>query len=613
MPVRHPMPPALRVLLCCLLIAWTVASGAGTHRIAQAGHAGAASAALGWRYRSFTLSSPSTTAFYRSGPALAHMAKLGANAVTLVVTWYAATKSASDLAATGGTASDASLISAIQQAHRLGLAVIVKPQVDLLTGEWRAYLKPSDPARWFARYSAVIEHYARIAAQQHAAVLCIGAELIALSTDPAMEPYWRVLIAGVRQRFKGPITYSANWGWNAAVAEYSRIRFWDALDYLGISAYYPVAAGDDTTLREIVASWTAWRTIDIAPFQARWRKPVLFTEVGYRNLAGATHTPYAYQNDGQPDPAIQALGYQGFFVAWHAVGWVAGALFWSWNIDSVGTRDTGFDVQGKPAAGVVDAWFHGRGRPSSVAIPARSQPLQLLSPLAISGARVPRGGTLTAWATVCNGGSAPLILWHTVLAVRPAAASAPGFGGDLSDTWNLTLAPGACGRIEQGRTIGPREPLGGWSSYITYQTIDGAWHSLAGAVHFSVVAAGPSGSGGLSTIIPLALASARTARGSWQTATVTLQNRGATAVTLQHLIVAARPAGASAHATRGNLGDLGDTRNVTLQPGQRYTLQQSSRIGADAAPGRWEAILRYQTADGVWHVPGAQAFFRVTT
>ena len=44
------------------------------------------------------------------------------------------------------------------------------------------------------------------------------------------------MIAGVRQRFDGKLTYGANWGGSDAIEEWTHVPFWDALDYIGIAA-----------------------------------------------------------------------------------------------------------------------------------------------------------------------------------------------------------------------------------------------------------------------------------------------------------------------------------------------------------------------------------------
>ena len=48
------------------------------------------------------------------------------------------------------------------------------------------------------------------------------------------EDDWRLIIATVRRYFEGTLTYAANW------TDYEKVPFWDALDVIGIQAYFPL-------------------------------------------------------------------------------------------------------------------------------------------------------------------------------------------------------------------------------------------------------------------------------------------------------------------------------------------------------------------------------------
>ena len=48
------------------------------------------------------------------------------------------------------------------------------------------------------------------------------------------EQEWRRIIARVRAIYRGPVTYGANFD------EVFDVKFWDALDWIGVSAYFPL-------------------------------------------------------------------------------------------------------------------------------------------------------------------------------------------------------------------------------------------------------------------------------------------------------------------------------------------------------------------------------------
>ena len=317
-----------------------------------------AASALNWRYKNFTMASYWNNDLYNSQPALQQMAHAGATSVTFTVTWYTDNTSSTNIYGTQATASDDSLVWAIQQAHALGLQVLLKPHLDPLSGEWRAYINPTDAATWFTNYAAMIDHYADIGAQQGALVLCIGAELVSMSTNATYDGRWRSLIADVRGRFGGQLTYSANWGDSGFNEEYPHILFWGALDYLGISAYFQLANDNSPTVVSMNARWQNYKQNRIVPFQQRWSKPVLFTEVGYRSADYAAEQPWNNSVPNGLNTQQQADCYEAFFESWANVPWFAGAEFWNWSTDAnVSASSTGYEIQNKPAYDIVSAWF----------------------------------------------------------------------------------------------------------------------------------------------------------------------------------------------------------------------------------------------------------------
>lgn len=314
-----------------------------------------------WAFKSFTIAPYSDSILYSSGPSLQQLAATGANSVTFAVTWYTDNVYSTNIYRTGNTASDASLIWAMQQARAEGLKVVLAPHLDSLDGQWRANINPSDYTTWFANYTAMIDHYADIAQQNGAVLLYVGAELIDMSTNPAYTNNWRALIAGVRQHFSGKLSYSANWGSGSFATEYPRITWWDALDYLGISAYFELANTTTPTLSQLNASWASWMTNNIAPFQQQWNKQLLFTEGGYRSGNQTAERPWDASSPMALDTQQQANCYESVFETWANVPWFAGEMFWDWSVNTnVDPNSTGYEVQNKPALNTVTAWYGGQ-------------------------------------------------------------------------------------------------------------------------------------------------------------------------------------------------------------------------------------------------------------
>ena len=104
------------------------------------------------------------------------------------------------------------------------------------------------------------------------------------------ERRWRQLIKSVRAVYRGRLTYAANFD------QYQDVTFWDALDVMGINAYFELRPDLSTGNLEGRVR-TAWRRVFKAIADHRSGEgltmPVLFTEVGYTNRRHSTVRPWA--------------------------------------------------------------------------------------------------------------------------------------------------------------------------------------------------------------------------------------------------------------------------------------------------------------------------------
>ena len=485
-----PAPARARTFILCALTALALL-GAVPIAPAVAQPAAVAAAALTWQHRGFTIASYAENDLYDSGPALQQLADAGANSVTFAVTWYTPHQYSTDIYRTGSTATDGALIWAVERAKSLGLRVILKPHLDSQDGAWRAFINPGDADRWFANYAAMLDGYADLGRLHGAEGLCVGAELIAMSTNPAHDARWRALIAGVRGRFAGTLSYSANWGGEGFAEEYPKVPFWDALDVLGISAYFELADTNAPTVAQLRARWDGWRTNKIAPFQARWNKPLMFIEGGYRSVDGAARQPWNFDAPGGADRQEQADLYEALFQTWATVPWFYGSAFWYWgpnvNVDAAGT---GYEVQNKTALITVAAWFKGSGATPS---PAPAGQLTVVGPLALDRTVVGPGQTLTGRITYRNAGTAPVGVGEIVITARPpGGTNAGGPYIDFSPRQGAaTIAPGAEIVVTASRQFAASDPNGAWYAFATYRDTAGVYRDAPGQQQFAVSATPP--------------------------------------------------------------------------------------------------------------------------
>lgn len=318
-------------------------------------------------HKGFTLwGRPSDYGSAETAEALRQVKAYGANSVGLVVAWYVEHGGGATLRPGWNTPSDQDLAAAIAEAKRLGLAVTLHLHVDVDDNSWRGNLEPQDKQGFFAGYGYFVRRYARLAEAQGVEGLVVGSELVRL-TRPAYTSEWLALIAGVRERYSGFVTYGAEWGGAEPQAEedplreFAHVGFWPALDYIGIAAYFNMAAEGQTKVsrRQLLARWEEWRTIHLAPLQAAYAKPLLFTEVGYRSTAGAAARPWDSGLARGVDLEMQAELYGALLEGWAGVPWFRGVFIWFWSTEpgAGGPLDQDYTPQNKPALGQVSSFF----------------------------------------------------------------------------------------------------------------------------------------------------------------------------------------------------------------------------------------------------------------
>ncbi len=241
------------------------------------------------------------------------------------------------------TVTDDEVRWAIRSAKGLGHRVCLKPVVNVADGTWRAFIGffdeevPGEPswAQWFESYNRFMLHYARIAQEEGCEMLCIGCEMV--QTDKRADE-WRALIAEVRGVYDGLITY------NCDKYQEDRVTWWDAVDLISSSGYYPM--GDwDTQLDRIEA------------VVKREGKPFFFMESGCPSREGSPARPNDWTLQGAPSERAQADWYRDAFDACSRRDWVQGFVLWDWPADLYPIEDAAGDDDycpyGKEAASVI--------------------------------------------------------------------------------------------------------------------------------------------------------------------------------------------------------------------------------------------------------------------
>ncbi len=234
-----------------------------------------------------------------------------------------------------------------------GIMNMMKPHL-WVRGSWVGEIEmknEEDWKTWFENYQAFILDYAKLAEKINMPMLCVGTELEKTSQR---DKEWRAIIAEVRKVYSGKITYAANF------TEFDKVKFWDALDYIGVQAYFPLAKDHNPDLEELKESWES-HLPKIEKVVRKYKKPVMFTEIGYCNTVDAAVEPWVWPNERKEiefSEEVQALCYEAFFqTAWQK-SWMAGVFFWKWYPERH-EREPDFTPQGKQAEEVMRAYFLG--------------------------------------------------------------------------------------------------------------------------------------------------------------------------------------------------------------------------------------------------------------
>ncbi len=225
-------------------------------------------------------------------------------------------------------------------ARSLGLKVILKAMVNCRDGYWRAYIRffdadvPVEPgwAEWFASWGDHVKRVAKMAEDSRADMYCIGCEMV--GTD-GREAEWRSLIGEIRSIYHGPLTY------NCDKYQEDRVKWWDALDLISSSGYYPLGDMDRQFER-------------IRQVAEREGKPFMFMECGCPSRGESEYRPNDWRFGKGLSLEAQERWYKAFTEALERYPFIRGTGWWDWSAtrlypEYAGADNNGYCTWGKPA------------------------------------------------------------------------------------------------------------------------------------------------------------------------------------------------------------------------------------------------------------------------
>ncbi|MUT66612.1 1,4-beta-xylanase [Paenibacillus sp. NEAU-GSW1] len=279
---------------------------------------------------------------------MSEMVKLGVNWTAIAFSAYQDHPQATEVKfREDPTVTDEEVLYSIKKAQSMGLKIVLKPVVNCTNGVWRAHINffdmevPGEPSwgEWFASYREFILHYAKMAEETGCEMFCVGCEMV--QTD-RREQEWRQLIADVRKVYSGLITY------NCDKYQEDHVKWWDAVDVISSSGYYPAEDWEEQLDRIDAA---------VSPYN----KPFFFMEAGCPSREGSAKRPNDWNLVGAPSEKEQDEYYKAMFGACEKRDWVRGFMLWDWPAKLYGKNEAAanddYCMYAKQAEATVTSYY----------------------------------------------------------------------------------------------------------------------------------------------------------------------------------------------------------------------------------------------------------------
>jgi len=187
----------------------------------------------------------------------------------------------------------------LKWAKELNMKVMLKPHLAYWGSKfsWRGDINFNNEKEWqrfFADYKKWIIVQARIAEKYDAEIFCIGVEY---KHSLKHENEWREIISEIRKVYSGKLTYGANWD------TYSKVGFWNVLDFIGVQAYFPIVNKKNPATFEIQEGWNSIIK-QLNKFSNQQNKKIIFTELGYNNSEYAAKEPWSSHESNSKEADI---------------------------------------------------------------------------------------------------------------------------------------------------------------------------------------------------------------------------------------------------------------------------------------------------------------------
>jgi hypothetical protein len=248
---------------------------------------------------------------------------------------------------------DEGIIKTIALCRDQGLQIMLKPQIWIMNG-YTGDFSCGNSKSWENfedSYHKFILHFAKIAQEQKVEMFCVGTEWRTFIAQ--RDTFWKRLIPCIRTAYEGKLTYASNWD------DYESVPFWNQMDFIGINGYFPVSINKNPSIQELTAGWEI-HSKKLSKFSKKYDKKIIFTEIGYRSMIGATLKPWEHSSRKKASPTIQKRAFEALFEVIWEKDWFAGLFIWKWyhnHENQGGANNIDFTPQNKMAETYIRSFW----------------------------------------------------------------------------------------------------------------------------------------------------------------------------------------------------------------------------------------------------------------